>query len=257
MSLAALQDDFQKLVLESECQSAEWVADSEYGLESKQRLAIYHNAYRIRLADVLRDTFEHTAIYIGDEWFDRLAGSYVQENTSVHSNIGFYGHGFPGYLAQTLEHDQEVAELAHMDWTLRRAFDGANAEAVTSEGLAKLAANGVSIEKFSPVPTLKLCVHHFNTLDIWHAINQEQAPPEVVALDEPIHMITWRKGHSPHFRSVSAIEYSALNYLCEGRDLEAIGKALSTDFPKVDIVNEFGLMIARWLDDEILAVFNG
>jgi hypothetical protein len=252
MSLATLQNDFQSLVLDPECRSADWVADSKHGLGSKQRLAIYHNAYRIRLTEVLRDTFEHTASYIGDEWFDRLAGSYVQANTSEHSNIGLYGQAFPEHLARVLKHDQEVAELAHLDWTLRRAFDGSNADVITREALEKLAAEGVSIEKFSPVPTLKLCLHHFNTLDIWHAINQEEVPPQVVALDEPMHVMTWRKGYSPHFRSVSAVEYAAINYLCEGCDLEAIGEALSLDFPDADIVNEFGLMIARWLDDEIL-----
>ncbi|MCP4598376.1 DNA-binding domain-containing protein [Neptuniibacter sp.] len=256
MNLAELQADFQGLVLDRECQGAEWISGSKRGITSKRRLEIYHNAYRIRLIGVLRDTFEHTASYIGDDWFDRLAGSYVEANTSQHSNIGLYGQGFPEHLSEMLEHDQEVAELAHLDWTLRRAFDGPDADVLTREVLEKLAASGVSVEKFSPVPTLKLCSQRYNTLDIWHAINQDEVPPEVVTLDEPVHLLTWRKGHSPHFRSVSVIEYAALNYLCGGCDLEAIGEGLNADFPDADIVNEFGLMIARWLDDEILTVYN-
>ncbi len=256
MNLAELQADFQGLLLDRECQGAEWISGSKHGLTSKRRLEIYHNAYRIRLIGVLHDTFEHTASYIGDEWFERLAASYIEANTSEQSNIGLYGQGFPEHLSEMLEHDQEVAELAHMDWTLRRAFDGPNADVLTREVLEQLAANGVSIEKFSPVPTLKLCSHRYNTLDIWHAINQEEMPPEVVTLDEPLHVLTWRKGHSPHFRSASVMESSALNYLCEGSELESIGEALSADFPETDIVNEFGLMISRWLDDELLTVYH-
>lgn len=253
MNLAALQDSFQELLLDSECKGAEWAEQSKHGISSARRIGIYHNAYRVRLADVLYDTFEHTASYIGDEWFERLAYQFVQENTSEHSNIGLYGKRFPQYLADALEHDQEVAELAQMDWTLRRAFDGPDAPVMTREKLETLAAEGIALDKFSPVPTLKLCHHAFNTLDIWHAINQDQVPPAVVRLDQPIPFLTWRKGHSPHFRTLSMIEYSALNHLCSGRDLESMGAALSEEFPDADVVNEFGILIARWLDDELLA----
>ena len=49
------------------------------------------------------------------------------------------------------------------------------------------------------------------------------------------------------------IEYSALNHLCRGSELESMGAALSEEFPDADVVNEFGILIARWLDDELLA----
>ncbi|WP_421870315.1 DNA-binding domain-containing protein [Motiliproteus sp.] len=252
MNLTELQTDFQSILLDAECRNADWVAEPQQNLSSQQRLTIYHNAYRIRLIDTLYDTFEHTANYLGGEWFDKLAASYVQNFPSSHANLGQYGKDFSEHLAQQLPNDLEVAELAHMDWTLRRAFDGADATALTQQDLQQLVATGAEFSHFQPVPTLSLSTQQFNTLDIWHAINQEKAPPVAEQLTQPITILMWRKGHSPHFRSLSAIETTAINYLCQGLGLEAIGEALSQDYPKADIVTEFGNMIARWLDDELL-----
>jgi hypothetical protein len=253
MKLAQLQADFQHILLDTQCRDANWVAETDHGISSHQRVGIYYNAYRIRLIEVLNDTFEHTATYLGGEWFNNLAASYVQENTSTHNNIGLYGKWFSAHLARELPDDLEVAELAHMDWSLRRAFDGANADVVTQNKLAELAAAG-NLGQLSPVPTLTISIQQFNTLDIWHAINEDKTPPVVAKLPEPVNILMWRKGHSPHFRSLSPIESAAVAYLCAGHGLESIAEMLAEDFPEEDIAAAFGMMIARWLEDELLAV---
>ena len=43
---------------------------AQHGFPSQRRLLIYHHAYRARLVDALRDSFGHTATYLGMEWFD-------------------------------------------------------------------------------------------------------------------------------------------------------------------------------------------
>lgn len=252
MSLAELQADFQKILLSAESRGADWVAESRQHLSSKQRIDIYHNAYRVRLIDILYDTFAHTAAYLGDDWFQSLAASYVEANVSKHRNIGLYGKAFSDHLAEQLPNDLEVAELAHMDWTLRRTFDGADAEVVTKSALELQVGSGERINAFLPVPTLSISTQNFNTLDIWHAINSDETPPVVQRLSGPVHILIWRKGHSPHFRSLSEIEAAAVNYLFMSYDFETIGEALYRDFPDTDVITEFGIIIARWLEDELL-----
>ena len=95
---------------------------------------------------------------------------------------------------------------------------------------------------------------HFNSLEIWNAINQDQTPPMVEPLPEPIELLIWRKGHSPHFRSLAKIESAAIACVCSGDALETIGAALEKDFPDVDVATEFGVMLHRWLDDEIIGI---
>ena len=252
MSLAKLQTDFQDILLNTECMGADWVSDSVQGLSAEKRMGIYYNAYRIRLIDTLIDTFEHTASYLGDRWFNELAANYVQLNYSIHNNIGLYGKNFPRHLVEQLPGDGEVAELALLDWTLRRAFDGANAVVTTQDDLQRLMLVEGGIDRLLPVPTLSINRHCFNTLDIWHAINQDNVPPVVEKLADPVDILIWRKGYSPHFRSLSPIESVAITYFCDGCSFDEIGEALGADFPEIEVAAEFGAIIARWLEDELL-----
>jgi hypothetical protein len=257
MNLQDLQTAFQQKVLDTECTTADWIKESPYGLSSKNRLAIYHNAYRVRLIDVLLDTFEHTAIYLGDDWFCQLAAAYVQSHQSTQNNIGLYGRAFPEYLAERLADDLEVAELANMDWTLRRAFDGADSAVMTMMDMQKLASGKGNVRKLRPVATLSVTTQHFNTLDIWHAIDQENQPPVVEPLPHPVEVLIWRKEQSPHFRSLSPIEATAIRCIRSGQTLEVIGEKLVQDFPEIDAVTECGQMLSRWIEDQVLATVTG
>ena len=254
MNLQDLQTNFQQKVLDVDCTSASWIKESPHGLSSKDRMAIYHNAYRVRLIDVLLDIFEHTAIYLGDDWFRQLAAAYVQSHHSTHNNIGLYGREFPEYLAEQLADDLEVAELANMDWKLRRAFDGADSKVMTLVHMQQLASAESEIHQLQPVATLSVNTQKFNTLDIWHAINQDTQPPVVERLPQPIDVLIWRKEQSPHFRSLSTIEATAIRCICSGHTLEAIGEKLMLDFPDIDAVKECGQMLPRWIEEEVLAV---
>ena len=254
MNLGELQTSFQKVLLDAQCIGADWVKGSARNLTSRDRLNIYHNAYRVRLIDVLLDTFEHTAIYLGDDWFHQLASDYVQSHHSTHTNIGLYGKEFPDFLAEQLAEDLEVSELALMDWKLRRAFDGPDSSVMTQEDLQRLASEGNINFRLQAVATLSITTQHFNTLDIWQAINNDEHPPVVRRLDEPVDILIWRKGHSPHFRSIAKIESAAIACMSSKDSLDAIGVALEKDFPEADVTTEFGIMLHRWLDDEILSI---
>ena len=253
MNLIELQTDFQDKLLSIECSGADWVADSKIALSAKERMGIYHNAYRVRLVEVLLDNFEHTAMYLGEEWFYKLANIYVQEHESNCHNISEYGYHFPDFLAIQLPKDLEVSELALMDWKLRRAFDGSDSDILNSDGLQKLVETYGADARLSSVPTLSIITHSFNTLDIWQAIDNDEAPPAVEQLKTPVEILIWRKGHSPHFRSLTTIESTAVNSLLKGDTLEQIGESLASKFPDSDVSNEFGLMLQRWVADEVLA----
>ena len=253
MNLQELQTNFQNIILDKECTGADWVSESAQEMSSEERLAIYHNAYRVRLIDVLLDTFEHTAIYLGDEWFTHLASDYVQSHHSTVNNIGLYGRDFSSFLKTQLADDLEVAELASLDWKLRRAFDGGDCHIMTLEHLQQLAGIEPQLTQLQLIPTLSVVTQNFNTLDIWHAINLNENPPLVESLPEPVDILIWRKGHSPHFRSISEIESFAISCVLRGDNLEEIGAELQAKYPELDAVTEFGCMLHRWIDEQILA----
>ena len=253
MNLKQLQTSFQNVILSQDCTDVEWVKTSHRTLSSSDRLNIYHNAYRFRLADVLFDTFEHTAIYLGSDWFNQLALCYVQSHHSNSPNLGQYGKKFPGFLAEQFADDMEISEIALMDWRLRRAFDGPDSSVMTVDCLPQLASedNGDLLFKF--VPTLGTIRQYFNTLEIWHAIDEDRIPPAAERLPQPVDILIWRKDYSPHFRSITPIESSAISAVCSGEALEVIGTKLEEEFPDVDVATEFGGMLHRWIEDQIIA----
>lgn len=256
MSLQGLQDSFQTIVLSQQYSEADWVKERKGSLPSKDRLAIYYNAYRIRLIDVLRDNFEHTAVYLGDDWFNQLAVDYVQAHPSTYTNIGYYGHLFAEFIAKQLPDGLEVAELVELDWTLRRTFDGEDGEVLTMETLQVKAAADPENIQLCAVPTLSLTTHTCNTLDIWHAIDKEEPPPTVALLPQAVDVLIWRKGHSPHFRSISPLESAAISMIQAGVNINDLGAPLQTKFPDVDVSVKFGQMLHRWIEDEVLIYYN-
>ena len=254
MKLKQLQTSFQNVILSQVCTDVDWVKTSTRSLSSGDRLNIYHNAYRFRLADVLFDTYEHTAIYLGSDWFNQLALSYVQSHYSDSPNIGLYGKEFPDFLADQLDDDLEVSEIAEMDWKLRRAFDGFASAVMTPDSLPQIVSEDSGSLCFGFVPTASMTTQYYNTLDIWHAIDEDRVPPTVKRLDQPVDILIWRKAHSPHFRSLAPIEASAISAVYAGDSLDAIGTKLEAEFPGVDVATEFGVMLSRWLDDQIISI---
>lgn len=254
MNLQDIQSDFQRIVLGKECVGADWVDETASNLSSSERLFIYHNAYRVRLTEVMEDTFEHTAVYLGNEWFYRLASAYVERHPSVYTNIGLYGESFSDFLHKQLPDDGDVAELANMDWILRRAFDDADSQVMTLADLAQIVSSDPSQCKLKFVPTLRRVWHHYNTLEIWHAIDKDQTPPEAEKRAEPIEILVWRKAYSPHFRSISPLESYAIDCIEKGLTLDEVGEILQTQFPEQDVSTAFGVLIQRWINDEMLCL---
>src|SRR5512137_2036004 len=101
------------------------------------RLGIYRNAYRLRLAEVLRTDYEVLHAYLGDELFDALAREYIAAHPSTFRNVRWFG----GKLAECLrsaprfaEHP-ELADLAQFEWSLGQAFDAPDEDAIGFEAV--------------------------------------------------------------------------------------------------------------------------
>jgi hypothetical protein len=249
--LAALQLALQRDLLEGSDHVAGEVA-TRSGLDTPRRLAIYRNAYRMRLVDTLSDSFGHTLAYLGDENFRAAALAYVESHPSTQPNLRWYGAEFPAWLAQAHPEDLHVAELAGLDWTLRRAFDGPDAAAMTLADLAALGAGDWEGLRLALVPTAERIALQHNTLAIWHALDRDEAPPPAQRLPEPLPVLVWRRELSPHFRSLGAAEAAAIDALLEGASFGDVCAAHALCHPDADVAAETGAWLRRWIDEGLL-----
>jgi hypothetical protein len=234
MNLQALQTDFCAYML-----------DRPNALEPEidGDLAVYYHAYRAQLLTCLRDTFEKTWSWLGDERFEEAARTHIEAHPPRSWTMNVYGEGFDATLARLHPEDPEVAELAWLEWTLRRAFDGQDADPVDRARLADIDWDNAVLD---PVPTLRLGTVTTNCAAIWSALSQEQTPPAAARLPVPAAIRVWRQGLSVQFRSIDPIEEQALRLILDGCDFaEICARSESPD--------EIGRILGLWLQDGVIA----
>ena len=220
-------------------------------IDVTQRLGIYHNAYRVRLADTLRDTYEKTWSYLGDARFDACARAYIDAHPPRHRSLRDYGAQFPDWLDAQFPEDRDIAELARMDWLLRQAFDGPDATALGIESLAHLAAGQWETLVLQPVPTLVLLPLQFNTPAIWTALDRAEAPPVAQRLDDAAGLCVWRREWQPHFRTTGAQEFAALQALRRGTRFADVCQSLAAGCD--DAQARLAQYLHTWFADGLIA----
>lgn len=250
-ALRDLQSAFHSHLLGKESLFAEAVAERG-GIDTGRRLSIYHHAYRQRLLETLHDSFEKTWGYLGDASFDAAALAYIEREPPRRRSLRWYGEAFPAWLESFYPGDLDIGELAMIDWQLRAAFDGADAPALRADSLQQLTADDWERLGFVFAPTLSLAPLRFGTLAIWHALDRDETPPPARPLAQPAHLLVWRKGLEPHFRSLDAIEHAALARMLCGASFADVCAALQQAHPDRDAAATAAAFLRQWFEDELI-----
>jgi len=223
-----------------------------FGLSANERLAIYHNAYRIRLRQALEEAFSKTHSYLGDDLFWQMCDSYVQSQPSAFHNLRWYGHQFSDFLAQKLEDHPIVAELAAFEWALSVAFDAEDATALCANDVRHLAPEQWENVGFSLHPSVQILNLRCNAIAIWLALDKEQTPPDVINSESASHWLVWRHQLQPQFRSMTEFENCALLGLQQGKSFSAVCDLAIESAGEQDITAQMAGWLQAWLNDAVL-----
>jgi uncharacterized protein (UPF0276 family) len=231
------------------------------GVDSTQRLGIYHNAYRVRLADVLADSFAKTCLYMGSDSFAEHATAFAVAHPPLARSLSRYGADLPAYLADLYPENPELHELAQLDWDLRTRFDGADVAALDAPSAQQAqAATGGEAPAWlgwpAPLhPSLVLRSIRTNVVQLWRAIDADVDVPPVQQWAEPRFLAVWRKGLQPHFQSVDADEAAFLQCLLAGQSVGEAANALAGT-PVLPDPQRLGGWLQAWLEDGVLRLQN-
>jgi len=217
-------------------------------MSALRRLGVYHGAYRARLLATLRDTYGHTLRLLGDDAFDALALAYIAQSPSTHRNLRWYGETWPDFLV-----DAAVAELARLDWALREAFDGPDDTVLGLRDLQLLAPDAWAVVRLRPHATVRRLAMRHNTLQRWHALDDERPVPDAEPLPAPGWVLVWRRDDRPHFRSMAAPEAWAVRQLLAGQPWAALCEGLVKAWPDQDATTLAAQCLRRWVDEGVLA----
>lgn len=215
MRLKEWQLAFEAFLLEEDLSANPILGETLIGgptLDVGTGLAIYHNAYKARLLEVLRNDFPTILHWMGDEEFDRLAAACIRQFPSAHFSLRWLGKGFEGFVREHLVPEQSapLAELIALEWAFTLAFDAPAAAPLTIEAMAALAAEEWPELRVRAVPSMQWLECRFNSLSLWRSVKEEAEFPDSEALEIPQICLIWRNELICNYRSLDPPQASAL-----------------------------------------------
>jgi len=245
MSLLALQRDFSAWL----CTGSD-DAVRRLGAAHAPGLRVYQNNYRAQLVVCLETTFAHTRAWIGDDAFHDAMVTHIDRSPPRSWTLDAYGHDFPATLAALYPEDEEVAELARIEWALGEAFVGADHEVVTREAPADIDWDRASF-RFSP--TLRLIDLHTNAPAIWSALAENIVPPAGERLTTSAAVLVWRSSQVSRFRIIDRQEREALQFANVDGGFSRLCHMLVEALGEDEGITRAGTLLGRWIVDGLIA----
>jgi hypothetical protein len=252
MQLRELQQDMQRHLLGEESDVTAAIVDAP-PLKPKDRLAIYRNAYQVRLIDALHDTYPVLHGLLGDEAWLALGEAYVAAHPSVFRSIRWYGRELADFMMHSPPYDEPIlSEVALLEWTLAEVFDAQDADALQRAALSAVgpaAWAGLTLELH---PSLRRLHFSWNTAAVWKAMSNDETPPRPEPGVAPVPWLLWRRNLQNYFRSMTGVESAALDAALRGVNFGEICQALSALLPEAEIPAAAAGLLGTWADSGIL-----
>ncbi len=250
--LGAAQRSFKNLILDEDLPLPPvWDAKAAAGM------AIYRNAYRLRIVGALGETFCRTQRWVGAEPFGQAATHYTILQPPSSWSLDHIGAGFPALLEDLFRNDPEVAELARLEWQMNQLYVAKDAQPLDQSAFA------AAVEDYSEadwanltlelMPGLAIEPVRTDCAAIWRALTDNTEMPQDVILKEASALIVWRENFRCVFRSASSAEAHALSLAGDAASFAAICDAMVIILGEERAASETGTMLGRWVQDGMIA----
>lgn len=221
--LRTLQREFLAFLLDGDPAIAAKVVD-QAPVGRDTRLAIYGNAYRLRLRETLETDHEMLGLYLGDELWDQLSDGYIKDQPSTFRSLRQYGDALPAWLRDhaPFRDFPQIAEFADFERRLLVSFDAADTERVSDTALAAIPADHWPGLKLRFHPSVQRFPATTNCVPIWQALKAGKTPPAPnIRYRGEIEdtWLLWRgEDRLTQFRSMSEHEIMVLHHFLGGGD---------------------------------------
>jgi len=231
------------------------IADAVNGtpaVPAATRLAVYSNAYRIRLADALAANMPRLKELLGDEEFGTIAAAYIDAHPSRFASIRWFGDRLAQELEQSQPSQPWLADLARWEWALAASFDASDAEAVGVECLATVAPGDWAELRLQFHPSVQYLELATNAPALFKALSEELPPPQPAILEQPQPWLLWREDLKTQYRSLEPAEAAALQVMRGGGTFGTMCEVLCEwhDADKVPLAAAG--MLKRWIVETLL-----
>lgn len=251
--LRKLQVDMQRHLLGEESAVTAAIVDAP-PLAAADRLAIYRNAYQVRLVDALHETYPVLHGLLGDEAWVELGYAYVAAHPSLFRSIRWYGRELAEHLATFTPYSEApiLSEVALLEWTLAEVFDASDALSLPRSALSAVEPAAWASLRLEFHPSLRRLAFSWNTAAVWKAMNQDETPPRPESAPAPVPWLLWRQNLQNYFRSMTAVESAALDSALRGRNFAQLCEDISTLLAPEEVPATAASLLGAWADSGIV-----
>ncbi len=209
---------------------------SDEKASSKERLGFYHDAYRLRLIEVLSHDYPGISKLLGEEAFGTMALAYIRSFPSRYRSIRWFGLHLPEFLQNPkgeFEPDDKLLEMSRFEKAQNDVFDAVQTELASVEDLAAidpLQWNSIRVEF---IPAAKRLDLKYNVPQIWLELNEfgdnipDSYKPQWQVDEFPQGWLIWRAELDSKWRALEVDEAWAIDQLKGGRTFGDICEGLS------------------------------
>ncbi|BAU49448.1 hypothetical protein SVA_2900 [Sulfurifustis variabilis] len=253
MSLLNLQQAFRNYILHGEDALLSGVVGSGR-MDAGSRLAIYADAYRLRLNEALETDFVVLRAHLGPERFERLCGAYIGAHPSNHWSLRCFGRHMSAFLASAAPWTKEpfLAELARFEWALVDAFDAEDGTVARPHDVAAIAPARWPHVVMRPHASVQRLDLAWNAPAVWKAVKDEQPPPAPARADHLRGWVIWRQGLQNYFRPLPVEEAFALDAMLRGEAFGAICEGLLEWMDAPNAAERAAGLLKLWLTDGLV-----
>lgn len=221
--------------------------------DSARRLGVYHDAYRLRLIEVLGNDFPVLKAQLGTEAFDALAADYLAAHPSRRPSVRHFGGAFSEWLREQSAQPPQCSELAAFEWAQGEVFDAADADVVLLADIAALAPQAWPELRLQLQPAARWLSLHGNAPALVAAHAADKALPEAFHSAQATSWLLWRCGFDVHWRSLAADEAAALQSARRGACFAELCEALAPWHAEAELPMRAASLLKLWICDELVA----
>jgi hypothetical protein len=251
MKLAELQTQFQAGIVKGDNTILASIADSRK-TDRATLFAVYHDAYRMRLAEFLSTDFPVLRAHLGEEAFALLVEDYIESAPSRQPNARWYGARLPDFMQETVlwRRNRSASDLARFERALLDAFDAPDARISTIDALRDIRAEDWPRLAFEFHPSLRLLDLAGGTAQIYAALAEEEEPPVIRQGEEAI--LFWRNDGQSFYRPVAEDERLALLEAQQSKSFGNICALLAFQRNDAGVTQRVAGFLSQWFADGLV-----